>query len=126
MRDIETRKDIEILIDHFYRKAVTDEQIGFFFTEVVQLDFEKHMPVMYDFWESILLGSRTYQGNPMTKHLDLNRKAPLTEKHFTHWLELWGETINSLYTGPKADEALTRAQHIGNLMQHKIQQQSSE
>ena len=123
MSDIETREDIEQLVDSFYKQVLQDPQIGHFFTEVVQLDWEKHIPVMYDFWESILLGASRYKGNPMVKHFDLDQKASLEAVHFERWLALWEQTLKKHFTGPKAAEALSRARQIAALMQVKVQQQ---
>lgn len=122
MRDIQNRDDIEFLIDEFYKKLIVDEVIGFFFTEVVQLDWEKHIPVMYDFWESILLGNSTYHGNPMLKHIELNKKEPMTTAHFERWLSYWESTIMENFEGTKAQEAVSRARQIGELMKSKIGQ----
>ncbi len=124
MKEIENRKDIEFLVDEFYRHVVKDEVIGFFFTEVIELDFREHMPIMYDFWESNLLGTMTYKGNPMTKHILLNQKASLTPEHFQRWLQLWEEIIAKHFKGTIAQDALKRAQQIAGLMQFKIQQHS--
>lgn len=122
MKDIENRKDIETLIDNFYKKVIKDEKIGEFFTKVVVLDWEKHIPVMYNFWESILLGAASYKGNPMTKHIDLNAKKALKKDHFDKWLMLWEQTIEEHFEGNKAQEAIQRAQQIAQLMQHKIKE----
>ncbi len=73
MKDIQERKDIELLVDEFYKKVLKDDVIGHFFTEVVQLDWEKHIPIMYDFWETTLLGNIKYKGNPMVKHIELSK-----------------------------------------------------
>ena len=118
--DISSRTDIELLVDRFYKKVIADKTIGHFFTEVVQLDWDKHMPVMYDFWETTLLGNIKYKGNPMVKHIELARKEPLQAAHFDHWLELWRTTINEHFEGAKALEAITRAENIASLMQFKI------
>jgi truncated hemoglobin YjbI len=37
MHDIESKTDIEILIDKFYEKVLTDPIIGFIFTDIVAL-----------------------------------------------------------------------------------------
>jgi len=122
MRDIQNRKDIEFLIDEFYKKLISDDLIGFFFTEIVELDWEKHIPVMYDFWESMLLGKAVYQGNPMLKHIELNKNEPMTNKHFDRWLTHWEDTIKENFEGLKAQEAISRAKQIGELMKLKIAQ----
>jgi len=124
MKDIESRKDIELLVNEFYKQAVKDEVIGFFFTRIVKLDFDKHLPTMYDFWETTLLGKIKYKGNPMVKHIELSRKEPLTSIHFERWLHLWEETLFKHFTGPKSEEALTRGKQIAGLMKVKVQQYS--
>lgn len=123
MKDIENRSDIESLIDAFYRKVLKDDVIKHFFTQVVSLNWEVHIPIMYDFWESMLLGSKNYKGNPMIKHIELSRKVSFEQIHFDRWLQLWGETIHSLFEGPKSEEAIERANSIGGLMLYKIKQE---
>ncbi len=118
--DISSKEDIAHLVDSFYAKATIDPKMGFFFTDVAKLNFEKHMPIMYDFWESILLGGRNYRGNPMVKHFALHEKSPMKGEHFERWLSLWKETVDEIFTGPKADEAKSRAQQIAQLMQFKV------
>ena len=121
MKDIEAAEDIGLLIDEFYKKVIKDKSIGYFFTDVVQLSWEKHIPIMNAFWNSVLLGSNTYKGNPMIKHIELDHINKLEAEHFNVWLKLWEQTIHDLFEGPKADEALLRAKNIALLMQHKIE-----
>lgn len=122
MTDIESREDVQNLVSSFYEKVVVDETIGHFFTEVVKLDFETHLPTMYDFWESILLGNQVYKGNPMLKHIALNRQQPLEKEHFDQWLGLWEQTLEETFRGPVAEKALRTARQIAGLMQVKVKQ----
>jgi len=123
LQDIQHRKDIELLIDKFYKRVIVDDTIGFFFTKVIKIDWDKHMPIMYDFWETTLLGNIKYQGNPMLKHIALNKKEPMNPTHFERWLELWKVTVSENFSGQKADEAIQRATQIGELMKHMVSQQ---
>ena len=120
MKDIQTRSDIELLVNKFYQKVIQDGIIGYVFTELVQLDWEKHIPIMYDFWDTTLLGTMKYKGNPMTKHILLNKVEPLHPEHFRRWIELWEGTIEANFSGAKAREAIQRAKSIAELMMHKI------
>ena len=122
LKDIENRDDIILLIDKFYSRVIADDFIGYFFTEVIALDWDKHIPVMYDFWETTLLGKMKYKGNPMLKHLELNKKEPLVPAHFHRWLTHWETTIRENFSGRKAEEAIKRANQIAELMKFKIQQ----
>ena len=126
MRDIHSRKDIEFLVDSFYKKILIDEKIGFFFTEVVELDWDKHIPIMYDFWETTLLGKAKYKGNPMIKHINLHRKKIIKKEHFDRWLSIWKNTINASFDGEKSEEAIKKAEQIGGLMKFKIEQQTNK
>ncbi|WP_297707476.1 group III truncated hemoglobin [uncultured Eudoraea sp.] len=119
MKDIENRKDIEHLVNEFYAKVLKDEEIGFFFNEIVHIDWKKHFPIMYDFWETILFDTMKYKGNPMTKHIVLSKKEPMTSEHFERWLLLWNQTVNENFTGDRASEAIKRAKMIADLMKYK-------
>lgn len=122
MTDISTRAHIEVLVDEFYKKVITDPVIGFIFTDVVKLSWEKHIPVMYSFWGTMLLGENTYKGNPMVKHMELDKLTTLTPQHFNRWLELWIATVQEHFAGPKAQEAIDRARSIAGIMLYKIEQ----
>ncbi|MEQ8627846.1 group III truncated hemoglobin [Ekhidna sp.] len=121
MPDITTRQDIELLVDKFYGQVIEDDIIGEFFTGVVKLDWTVHIPIMYNFWETILLDNIIYKGNPMMKHIQLSQKKTLAPHHFERWLELWEKTIRMSFQGPKAEEAISRAKQIASLMKFKVE-----
>ncbi len=119
-QDIESESDVKLLVDTFYKKILSDPEIGFFFTKVVKLDFIKHMPTMYDFWNSLLFLTAKYKGNPMIKHIELNGKSRLEKRHFDRWLALWNATVDDLFSGSTAKLAKDKAQQIAILMHHKV------
>ena len=88
-KDISTPTNVKLLVDSFYKKVRNDECIGYIFNDVAHVDWDDHLPKMYKFWEFALLGTATYKGNPMMKHIALNAKESLTETHFERWVELW-------------------------------------
>ena len=108
-----------MLVDRFYTKVKRDRVIGHFFTKAVDFSWEKHIPVMVAFWSGILLGENSYSGNPMQKHLELNKVFPIEKMHFERWLELWGETVRENFSGEKAEEAVSRAKSIAQLIHFK-------
>lgn len=118
--DIATKEDIRLLVDRFYTKVKQDKIIGYIFTDVVPISWEHHMPVMYGFWETVLLGQVSYKGNPILKHIDLDKKEPLTEQHFDRWLQLWNETIDEHFEGATATLAKQKGQLMKHLMLTKI------
>lgn len=111
--DITTREDIKLLVDKFYDKVKVDGLIGPVFSHV---DWPQHLPVMYDFWSSMLLGDQTYRGNPLQKHLPL----PVQPQHFDRWLILFRETVNDHFSGEKAEEVKSRATSIAGIFQAKM------
>ena len=121
MQDIQTREDIGLLVNEFYKKVIPDPLIGHFFTRVVHFSWEEHIPIMISFWESILLGGQSYKGNPMIKHMELDALYPLDPLHFDRWLYLWQTTVRELFAGEKATEAIDRAHSIAGIIKTKIQ-----
>lgn len=124
--DIETKSDIEKLVNSFYAKAMKNETIGYFFNTIEAEKWQAHLPVMYSFWASILLGEATYKGNVMHKHIDLNQLKPLEKSHFDTWLNLFLTTVDELFEGEVADEAKRRANLMSDLMQFKIGQSQNK
>lgn len=120
--DIKDREDIRLLIDTFYDKVKINDVIGPIFNDVAQLDWDHHMPIMYDFWSGLLLGERGYTGNPMEKHIALSKKTTMSEVEFSEWLKLFIQTTDDLFQGPRAEDAKHRASNIARLMLYKIQQ----
>lgn len=124
-KDITSREDIVLLVDEFYNKIKKDEQIGFIFTDVAKVNWEKHLPIMYDFFENMLFYTGGYTGNPMELHKHINRLYPLTEAHFQQWTKLFTTTVDELFSGDIAGLAKKRALSIAQIMQIKIAAESS-
>lgn len=118
--DIKSREDIVQLVDAFYIKVRTDEQIGYLFNEIAMVNWEKHLPIMYDFWDNILFHSGNFDGNPMLKHRMLDQKSTLKAVHFKHWLKLWKKTADELFEGEKTNEIKVRAANISKFMMNKV------
>ena len=124
-KDIESRADIDALLEAFYEKATSDEVIGFIFTDVAKLDLARHLPIIGDFWETLLFGKNAYQKhgrNPLRIHAELNLKTPLRHEHFRRWLHIFRETVDEYFAGERAEFAVSRAEAIANRMQNYINQ----
>ncbi len=119
--DISIRPDIEKMVLQFYEKVKADKTIGFIFTEVVQMDWEKHIPVIVDFWETILLDNPVYTKNAMEVHYSLNNKIALKKEHFDSWIHLFTSTVDDLFEGKIAALAKTRAKSIAAVMLFKME-----
>lgn len=118
MNDISNREEIRQFVDIFYGKVLKDELLSPFFKN---LNFEKHLPKMVDFWSFVLLDETGYTTNVTEKHLNM----PLEKQHFDQWILLFNGTIDELFTGEKAELAKQRANLIGWTILSKIEKQSS-
>ena len=116
-KDLQNRADIELLINTFYDKVKKDALIAFFFKDVVPVNWEKHLPTMYNFWENIVFYTGGYEGNPMEKHQNLHKMHPMNKAHFQRWLELFTSTVDELFEGEKAELIKQRALSIATVMQ---------
>ncbi|MBX2933545.1 MAG: group III truncated hemoglobin [Ferruginibacter sp.] len=120
--DIEKRTDIEKFVTLFYDYVRVDKTIGFIFNDVVKINWEKHIALITDFWEAILLDNPVYKNNAMEVHYEINKILPLQPVHFESWLHLFNKAIDELFEGKTATLAKTRAKSISDVMQYKMQQ----
>ncbi|MNK19513.1 Group 3 truncated hemoglobin ctb [compost metagenome] len=107
-KPIENREDIQLLVDSFYSKVREDSLIGPIFNDVAKVDWEEHLPKLYNFWADLLLDEDTYRGRPFPPHMRLN----LQPQHFERWLLHFTNTVDEHFTGLKAEEAKGRAMRI--------------
>ena len=115
--DIHTIDDIKLLVDTFYDKVKENEHLSPIFEERIQNKWQEHLNKMYQFWQTVLLGEHTYSGSPFPPHATL----PIEFKHFQSWLQLFNETITSLFEGEKADKAKWQSQRMAEMFHSKIE-----
>jgi len=119
--DIETRSDIELIINQFYNKLLTDETIKHFFEEIVNAnELNHHLQIIVDFWEDILLNTVKYGRNTMKPHLNMHTKKAFSSSHFDTWLNHFNTTIDSNFKGKNATLAKNRALSIATVMKIKM------
>ena len=80
--DITNRRDIEKFIILFYQNVMKDTTIGTIFTKIFPLNLEHHIPLITDFWETVLLDNPVYTKNAMEIHYELNKTSKLEKKTF--------------------------------------------
>lgn len=120
MRDIADRADVEEVVDAFYRAVFDDPLIGPIFTEVARVDLSRHLPVMYDFWDTVLFSTGSYRRNALQAHLALHTRHPLDATHFGRWLELWSRTLDERFAGPQVERAKLQAGRIAGSMARRL------
>lgn len=120
MNDISSRADIENIMVSFYGKALTDDTIGHYFTKTVILDMDKHIPIITNFWETVLFNKSSYYGNVFGVHEHIHKLARFEDKHFARWLSLFKETVDELFAGENTEKIKQRAESIATVMRVKL------
>ena len=129
-KDISSREDISKLVRTFYGKVRKDDLLGPIFNGTIK-DWEHHFVRLTDFWENNLFFEKKYHGNPLQKHVEVDRAHGETigAMHFGVWLNIWYETIDELFEGDSASLAKNRARNMGtfiHLNMFKAREKSSE
>lgn len=115
-KQIATTDDIQELVNKFYEKVNNDELLSPVFNKEAGIDWEEHLPKMYKFWGTQLIGTGDYTGRPFPPHT----KLTIGVNHFQRWLKLFLETVNENFTGITAETAKTKANNIAAMFQYKL------
>lgn len=121
-QDIQNKDDIKLMVDTFYGKVQQSPILGFIFDDIAKVDWDTHLPHMYKFWGGILFAENEFRGNPMIKHILLSKKTEMDELQFDEWLRLFTETVDDLFEGARAEEAIKRANMIAKAFLFNINQ----
>jgi hemoglobin len=115
-REIESRKEVFELVNAFYVKIRKDEFLGPIFNKMLATEeiWAVHLEKLTDFWETNLFAVMKFKGNPMAAHQKVDKmfNHTITQDHFYEWLKLWNSTVDSLFTGKKAELAKERARRM--------------
>jgi hemoglobin len=103
---------VRTVVDRFYAKAREDELVGPVFKAAVPDErWQAHLDTIVDFWSSVLLGTRRYDGRPLRKHLML---PELQDAQFRRWLALFRQTVEKVCPPDLAAFWVDRSERIGN------------
>jgi hemoglobin len=119
--DITTESDIKKLVDVFYDKVKSNNQLGPIFETVMKVDWQKHLPKMYKFWGNIVFQTGEYKGFPFAAHMPVNGKTPLTPQLFNEWLNLFHAAIDELFSGPVAENLKFKSENIKEVWSVKME-----
>jgi hemoglobin len=109
-----TKQHIEKLVMHFYQKVQTDDMLGPIFNDTANVDWAHHIPLICQFWNSIMLKTNEYHGNAYTKHVMLGRETEITEQHFSRWLMLFQDEAQKHLPEAAALNIIDKATLIAN------------
>lgn len=109
-----TTESIATLVHEFYDGVRADPELGPVFDAAID-DWEPHLARMVEFWSTVMLGSRNFQGNVYGKHMALPGVQP---QHFQRWLALFQATVDRLFEPAVAQEFRTVASRIAQSLQY--------
>ena len=118
--DLTGRADVEALLRRFYDQVMTDDALVEPFTELRIKGLDSHIPVMADFWETVLFRAGLYRGSALRAHRHIHQRTPLNGNHFARWLTTWNNTVDEMFQGPIAERAKTQAARIAWAMQRRL------
>lgn len=118
--DITDRTDLEALLRRFYGRVLHDDLLADPFTELRETGLDAHIPVMADFWETVLFRAGLYRGSALPAHLRVHHRTPLAGRHFVRWLTTWVAMVDEMFAGPIAHRAKTEAARIAWAMHRRL------
>jgi hemoglobin len=97
----------------FYDRIRADAVLGPIFSAEVE-DWDPHLEKMCDFWSSMLLMTKRYDGRPVPAHV----KIPNLDKpHFELWLALFRQTAQEIAPPDAAALFIDRAERVAQSLQ---------
>jgi hemoglobin len=109
------RDAIATLVHIFYDDVRADPVLGPVFVKAIGDHWDAHLARMVEFWSTVMLGSRDFQGNVFGKHMALSGIEP---DHFRRWLALFQDTATRLFASGVANEFLLVAGRIAASLQY--------
>ncbi|NCP83346.1 MAG: group III truncated hemoglobin [Bacteroidetes bacterium] len=114
--DILTEEDIQKMVLSFYSRVENNERLNYIFNDFAKVNWEDHLPKMFDFWSNVVFGTGRYRGNPYREHLPL----PIVKNDFIHWFSLFEETVLELFEGENAKIVVQVAMNVANMFRTRM------
>lgn len=106
--------DILAVLRAFYTTVMNDDLLAPYFLGV---DMPAHLPVIADFWSTMIFQSGRYHGNAFRPHLEM---PGLTADHFGRWLDTLERTVDLTFMGPNAERMKAMGHRIAYSMQLRL------
>ena len=120
MKDIVNTGDLNLLVDKFYQKLLSDDSISYIFTDVVKIKLEEHLPILVTFWSQAIFNTGGYFNNLTQIHLDISKKEYLTPELFAIWITHFNASVDENFIGTNSEKIKTQALSLATIMQIKI------
>jgi hemoglobin len=109
------RSSITTLVHEFYDDVRADAVLGPVFDSAIGDRWDAHLARMVEFWSTVMLGTRDFQGNVFGTHMALQGIEP---DHFRRWLTMFFATTERLFDPAVAHEFQLVGQRIASSLQY--------
>ena len=106
--DIQSARDVQMLVDAFYHKANQDELLAPAFRAAAHIYWPRHLTSFYEFWSNELLSPGTTVPRPVPTHLAL----PRSSSHRTRGVQLFDAAVEERFAGRRAGRAKSVARQL--------------
>jgi hemoglobin len=119
-RDLDDPDEVAEMVRRFYTDVAQDDLLGPMFNDVAHVDWSAHLPKLAAFWCRAFLSMPGYEGNPYRAHLLVHSRRSFTRAHFERWLDLFHETLDLGWAGPKVEHAKALAHRVAMVHSKQI------
>ena len=116
------KENLKIFVTSFYKKTLTHEELGHFFIQelgedITSEEWVEHIDLLVEFWLVQFFGEGDYGGNFIGMHV----KVPhIQRESFTHWMELFNQTTNEVYTPDIAELFKEKGTLLSEQFMHEL------
>lgn len=114
--------EIQRVVTKFYAKVRKDPVLGKVFSAHVQ-DWPEHELKIAAFWRNAILHERSYDGNPMQKHMAAGN---VEASHFAIWLASFDEVLRAELCEHQAKQWSALVHRIGQGLRFGIEHYQRE
>ena len=111
------RSSIGCFVRAFYGEIRQHATLGPIFNEKIGAHWEEHFETLTDFWMNVLLGARSYKGNPFGVHRQV---TALKEEHFDMWLSVFHPVAAKMLDPDMAAAASEKAERIASSLRNGL------
>jgi hemoglobin len=109
------QSSIHTLVHQFYDEVRADPVLGPVFDKAIGDRWDAHLARMVEFWSTVMLGTRNFQGNVFGTHMALQGVEP---DHFQRWLGMFFATTDRLFAPEVAHEFQLVGKRIASSLQY--------
>jgi hemoglobin len=109
-RDLDTEDEIVEMVTRQYVDVGQDDLLQPYFNFGPGfIDWQAHIRTVADYWCHVLLYAPGYDIDVIEQHRRLHDTTPFTPELFDRWLQIFHDTVEGGWSGPKATMANKRA-----------------